>query len=194
MKESGSASTAARTDVIDAEGYRPNVGIIVADDRGRLLWAKRIGQQAWQFPQGGINPGEDARDAAYRELHEELGLKSADVEFLGMTRDWLRYKLPRRFIRRGQWPQCIGQRQHWFALRLVGDESAIRFDCGDKAEFDGWRWVDYWHPLKDVVSFKRAVYRKALNELAPLLRQRRNMVLAPSATVESAARGNDRAE
>lgn len=188
MKESDSAWTDADTDVIDAEGYRPNVGIIVADDHGRLLWAKRVGQRAWQFPQGGINPGEDPQDAAYRELHEELGLERKHVEMLGVTRDWLRYKLPRRFIRRGQWPQCIGQRQLWFALRLVGDESCVRFDRGDKPEFDGWRWVDYWHPLKDVVSFKRAVYRKALNELAPLLRRRRTMVLAPEAAPCGATR------
>lgn len=166
--------------MIDADGYRPNVGIIVADERGKLLWAKRIGQAAWQFPQGGINAGEEPEETLFRELYEELGLAPEHVKLLGATRDWLRYQLPRRFIRRGQWPQCIGQRQRWFGLRLIADESEVRFDRCSKPEFDGWRWVDYWHPLKDVVPFKRAVYRKALNELAPLLRKRRNMVLAPT--------------
>ncbi len=167
--------------MIDAEGYRPNVGIIVADARGRLLWAKRVGQDAWQFPQGGINPGESPHEAMFRELREELGLEPEHVELLGVTRNWLRYKLPRRFIRRGQWPRCIGQRQLWFALRLVADDSCVRFDRCAKPEFDDWAWVDYWQPLKGVVPFKRAVYRMALNELAPLLRGRRNMVVAPGA-------------
>ncbi len=155
--------------VIDADGFRPNVGIVLSHADGRVLWARRIGQEAWQFPQGGIKRNESPESALYRELEEELGLKREHVALLGVTSDWLRYRLPNRLIRRGRQPVCIGQKQKWFLLRLIGDESEIRFDSGATPEFDHWRWVDYWLPVKDVVSFKREVYRQALEQLAPLL-------------------------
>ncbi|MES0872920.1 RNA pyrophosphohydrolase [Sinimarinibacterium thermocellulolyticum] len=155
--------------MIDSDGFRPNVGIVLCSAGGRLLWAKRINQDAWQFPQGGIQRGESPREALFRELHEELGLLPEHVQILGVTKGWLRYRLPGRYLRRGRGRLCIGQKQKWFALRLVGDESAVRFDTTCKPEFDGWRWVDYWQPLDEVVEFKREVYRRALNELAPLI-------------------------
>lgn len=155
--------------MVDAEGFRPNVGIILSNTQGRVLWAKRIGQNAWQFPQGGINPGETAEEALFRELTEELGLGAEHVEVLGRTQDWLRYRLPKRYIRRGRIPLCIGQKQLWFLLRLKVHDSAVRFDLCDRPEFDGFRWVGFWHPLREVVSFKRDVYRAAMRELAPLL-------------------------
>jgi len=155
--------------VIDSDGYRPNVGIILTNCKGRLLWARRIHQDAWQFPQGGIRAKETPEQAMFRELEEEIGLQSQHVDVLGSTRGWLRYRLPERFIRRHQEPVCVGQKQVWFMLRLVGDERCVRLDLTDKPEFDNWRWVDYWQPLKEVVPFKRTVYKKALNELAPLL-------------------------
>jgi len=157
--------------MVDAEGFRPNVGIMLANAAGQLLWAKRIGMEAWQFPQGGLNPGENPEQALYRELREELGLEPADVRLLGTTRDWLRYTLPQRFVRKGRIPLCIGQKQKWFALRLLSADDAVRFDRGDPPEFDRWRWVDYWHPLKEVVAFKRAVYDAALHELEGLVRE-----------------------
>ncbi len=153
--------------MIDRDGFRPNVGIMVANGRGQVLWARRIGQDAWQFPQGGINRDETPEEALYRELVEEIGLQANDVELLATTRGWLRYKLPKRFIRKGSKPICIGQKQKWFLLRLVGTEDRIRFDIDEKPEFDGWRWVSYWYPMGNVVAFKREVYRKALLELAP---------------------------
>lgn len=152
--------------MIDKEGFRANVGIIVSDGRGQLLWAKRVGQDAWQFPQGGINGDESPTDALYRELYEEIGLESVDVRLLAQTRGWLRYRLPRRFIRRHSRPLCIGQKQKWFLLELTGCPSRIRFDCGDRPEFDSWRWVNYWFPVSQIVDFKRDVYRRALKELA----------------------------
>jgi putative (di)nucleoside polyphosphate hydrolase len=155
--------------VIDAEGYRPNVGMVVTGPGNLVLWAKRAGQEAWQFPQGGIHRNETPRQALYRELEEELGLRPEHVECLGVTRGWLRYRLPHHLIRRGRRPLCIGQKQKWFLLRLTADETAIRFDRGPKPEFDGWKWVDYWLPIREVVSFKQEVYRRALTELAPLL-------------------------
>jgi putative (di)nucleoside polyphosphate hydrolase len=159
----------AHAQVIDADGFRPNVGIILAHADGRVLWAKRIGQEAWQFPQGGIKLGETPEQALYRELEEELGLRPEHVHYLGVTPGWLSYRLPKRLIRRGRRPICIGQKQKWFLLRLVGCETKVCFDRTPKPEFDGWRWVDYWLPLQEVVSFKREVYQDALQQLAPLL-------------------------
>ncbi|WP_422732633.1 RNA pyrophosphohydrolase [Microbulbifer magnicolonia] len=153
---------------MDAEGFRPNVGIIVLNARGQALWARRVGgKDAWQFPQGGINPGETAEQALFRELYEEIGLTRDQVSVLACTRGWLRYRLPQRLIRRRSEPLCIGQKQKWYLLMLEAPESAISFNNGYKPEFDHWRWVSYWHPLSKVVTFKREVYRRALTELAP---------------------------
>ena len=155
--------------VIDEEGFRLSVGIILSNGNGQVLWARRIGQQSWQFPQGGIQIDEQPTDAMYRELSEEVGLERGHVEVLGYSQGWLQYRLPKRFIRRGQDPLCIGQRQRWFMLRLVGDERDVRLDQCERPEFDCWRWVEYWHPLREVVAFKRSVYRRALREFAPLI-------------------------
>jgi len=133
------------------------------------LWARRIHQDAWQFPQGGIRAKETPEQAMYRELNEEIGLQPDHVDVLGATRGWLRYRLPERYVRRHQKPVCIGQKQVWYMLRLVGEERFVRLDLSDTPEFDNWRWVDYWQPLQEVVPFKRTVYKKALNELAPLV-------------------------
>lgn len=157
--------------MIDADGFRPNVGIVLANSAVEVLLAKRVNQDAWQFPQGGIQRGEAPEDAMYRELYEELGLSREHVEVLGHTQGWLRYHLPQHYIRRRKGRVCIGQKQKWFALRFKGVDSQVRFDFAVQPEFDGWRWVDYWHPLRQVVEFKREVYRCALNELAPLLGQ-----------------------
>jgi len=153
--------------MIDAQGFRPNVGIVIANDSGQLLWARRIGgRDAWQFPQGGINVGEAPEHALYRELEEEVGLTPSTVEVISCTRGWLRYRLPKRYIRKGQEQVCIGQKQKWYLLRLLADDSAIRLATNHKPEFDHWQWVSYWYPLNRVVYFKREVYRRALGELA----------------------------
>lgn len=154
------------SDVIDEEGFRANVGIMLANGKGELLWARRIGQDAWQFPQGGINQGESVEEALYRELGEEVGLGAGDVEMLGCTRGWLRYRLPERSIRRDSKPLCIGQKQKWFLLKMLADDESVSFDNGCKPEFDHWRWVSYWYPLGQVIPFKREVYRRAMKELA----------------------------
>ena len=104
--------------VIDSDGFRPNVGIILANDVGQVLWARRINQDAWQFPQGGINPHESPEEALYRELNEEVGLEQPDVQILACTRGWLRYRLPQRLVRSNSQPLCIGQKQKWFLLLL----------------------------------------------------------------------------
>ncbi|MGI9235730.1 MAG: RNA pyrophosphohydrolase [Woeseiaceae bacterium] len=154
-------------DWIDADGFRANVGIILANDDDKLLLGGRIGARGWQFPQGGMLQGEDPVDAMFRELHEEIGLEAGDVDVLGVTRDWLRYRLPEKFIRRSSKPLCIGQKQRWFILRLVSDDSNVRFDRCDKPEFDRVRWVHFWRPVNEVIYFKRRVYARALHELGP---------------------------
>ncbi len=150
--------------MIDAEGYRPNVGIIICNSIGKLFWAKRVGQNAWQFPQGGIHKGESPKEAMYRELLEETGLNHTDVELIDSTCDWVRYKLPQRYIRqRTSGKNCIGQKQIWHLVRLINDdESRFNFNTESKPEFDNWRWTDYWQPLTEVVDFKRDVYRQVL--------------------------------
>ena len=156
-----------RIKVIDSAGFRPNVGIVLANDGGQVLWARRIGgHNAWQFPQGGISEGESPEDALYRELNEEVGLSRDAVEVLASTKGWLRYRLPQRFIRPGNKPLCIGQKQKWFLLRMLEDDKAVQLDLNDKPEFDQWQWVSYWYPLNQVISFKREVYRRAMKELA----------------------------
>lgn len=155
--------------MIDSDGYRFNVGIIVCNDDGRLLWARRAGMSSWQFPQGGIKRDEVPEKAMYRELWEETGLANDDVEILGYTRSWLRYQLPERHIRKNSLPVCIGQKQIWYLLRLIGSDTNVRFDRSDRPEFDAWRWVDFWRPLNEVVYFKKNVYRRALTELGNLL-------------------------
>ena len=155
--------------MIDSEGFRSNVGIIVCNDVGNLLWTRRIGQNSWQFPQGGVDSGESAEQALYRELEEEIGLVKQDVKILGSTKNWLKYRLPNRYIRQDSHPLCIGQKQKWYLLRLTGNESRIHFDGTGHPEFDHFIWVNYWYPIQQVISFKQAVYRQALSELMPCL-------------------------
>lgn len=155
--------------MIDSDGYRPNVAIVLMNADGRLFWARRIGQDAWQFPQGGIRKGESPEEALYRELHEEIGLYPNDVKLLGRTDNWLHYDLPDHLIRKHQQPVCIGQKQIWFLLQLTANENAIKLDCTTHPEFDDWLWVEYNHPQTDVVDFKRNVYKKALSKLAEFI-------------------------
>jgi putative (di)nucleoside polyphosphate hydrolase len=155
--------------MIDADGYRPNVGIVLLNGDGRLFWARRVRRDGWQFPQGGMRSDETPLEAMYRELSEETGLDPEHVEVMATTPGWLRYRLPNRFVRRHQTPQCIGQKQVWFLLRFTGQERHLRLDTSETPEFDSWRWVDFWYPADHVVSFKRRVYERALRQFAPLV-------------------------
>jgi putative (di)nucleoside polyphosphate hydrolase len=155
--------------MLDREGFRPNVGIILLNQRNQVFWGKRIRSHSWQFPQGGIDRGETPEQAMYRELHEEVGLMPEHVSIVARTRDWLRYEVPDRFIRRDARGHYKGQKQIWYLLRLVAQDWNLNLRATSHPEFDAWRWHDYWVPLDVVVEFKRGVYEMALTELARYL-------------------------
>jgi putative (di)nucleoside polyphosphate hydrolase len=155
--------------MLDRDGYRPNVAIVVVNGRNQVFWGKRIREHSWQFPQGGINPGETPEQAMYRELHEEVGLHPQHVKVLGRTRDWLRYEVPQHWIKREWRGSYKGQKQIWYLLRLVGRDTDVSLRATEKPEFDAWRWHDYWVPLEGVIEFKRESYRRALLELERFL-------------------------
>ena len=155
--------------MIDRDGYRPNVGIILCNAKNEVFWGKRIRQHSWQFPQGGIKHGETPEQAMYRELMEEVGLSPEHVRILGRTREWLRYEVPPNWVRREWSSNYKGQKQIWFLLRLIGRDSDVSLRASDHPEFDAWRWNDYWVPLNSVIEFKRDVYRRALQELSRFL-------------------------
>lgn len=162
--------------MIDEQGYRPNVGIILSNRQGEVLWARRCGNGGWQFPQGGIKLNETPEQALYRELEEEVGLTREHVNLLGRTQDWLRYDIPPQYQRVARRTHFRGQKQIWYLLRLVGTDDHVRLDACDRPEFDCWRWVSYWRPLDEIVEFKRAVYEQALRELEPLLFARKSVM------------------
>jgi putative (di)nucleoside polyphosphate hydrolase len=159
--------------VIDDDGFRQGVGIILVNAKRQVFLAKRIGKIAWQFPQGGIKAEESPVEAMYRELQEEIGLHAEDVKVLSTTRRWLRYRLPKRLVRHYSKPICIGQKQKWFLLQLVNKEARINLSITDTPEFDSWAWVSYWYPLTQVVAFKRRVYSLAMKEFARIVLSKR---------------------
>jgi putative (di)nucleoside polyphosphate hydrolase len=134
-----------------------------------VFWGKRIRTHSWQFPQGGIDRGESPEQAMYRELHEEVGLLPEHVRIVARTRDWLRYEVPDRFIRRDARGHYKGQKQIWYLLQLVEPDWNINLRASSHPEFDAWRWNDFWVPLDVVVEFKRGVYEMALTELSRFL-------------------------
>lgn len=155
--------------MIDERGYRPNVGIILCNRANRVFWARRCGQDGWQFPQGGIRPNEEAEQAMYRELREEVGLAPNHIQVLGHTRDWLHYEIPEHYRRRHPPSAFRGQKQIWYLLRLIGRDEDVHLDRCERPEFDRWRWIEYWSAVEHIIDFKREVYLRALTELEPLL-------------------------
>jgi putative (di)nucleoside polyphosphate hydrolase len=155
--------------MIDRDGYRPNVAIVLVNSRNQVFWGKRIKEHAWQFPQGGIKQGETPEQAMFRELEEETGLQPQHVRVLGRTRDWLHYNVPNHWVKREWRGTYKGQKQIWFLLRLVGRDCDISLRASGHPEFDAWRWHEYWVPLEAVIDFKRESYRLGLEQLAEFL-------------------------
>ncbi len=170
--------------MIDKDGFRHGVGIILVNAKRQVFLAKRIGKLAWQFPQGGMKEDETPEQSMFRELKEEVGLQPEDVKVLGVTRRWLRYRLPKRLVRHYSTPLCIGQKQKWFLLRLVNEQAKFDLTLTDTPEFDDWSWVSYWYPLSQVVAFKRRVYTLAMKEFARIVLSKR-FIGPPSPEIKS---------
>jgi putative (di)nucleoside polyphosphate hydrolase len=180
--------------MLDEHGYRPNVGIILINAKRQVFWGKRVREHSWQFPQGGIKSGEDPEQAMYRELEEETGLKPHHVEVIGRTQDWLHYDVPDRWVRREWRGHYRGQKQIWFLLRMLGQDSDVTLKCDfEKPEFDAWRWNDFWVPLESVIEFKRNVYKSALDELSRYVFSEDELVKAHRLATESFTQAVDQA-
>jgi len=152
-------------------GYRPNVGIVVFNRNGQVWIGHRFGiagDYAWQFPQGGIDEGEDLEAAARRELFEETGIKT--VELIGRTIDWVVYDFPPEVLAKKQIGKNFkGQKQIWFAFRFVGDDSEIDLMAHHEQEFSRWEWCDMTTVIDRVVHFKRDSYRQVIREFERLV-------------------------
>ena len=146
--------------------YRPCVGIMLFNKDGKVFVGKRIDQtvEGWQMPQGGIDKGETPKQAALRELQEEVGTDKAEI--IGEMEDWVTYDLPAHLIGVAFHGKYKGQRQKWFALRFTGAEADIRLDLDPHPEFDAWRWAPLAELPALAVEFKRAIYEDLAREFA----------------------------
>ena len=161
----------------DLAFYRPGVGIMLLDRAARVFVGRRIdmpaGLAAWQMPQGGIDAGESPREAALRELQEEIGTDKAAI--LGETGGWLHYDVPAEIAQgianargypNGLWGgRYRGQRQKWFAMRFLGEDADIDPAATEHPEFDAWEWVEPARLPELIVPFKRPLYEAVLAEL-----------------------------
>jgi len=160
--------------VVGNNGYRPNVGIILCNHKCQVLWARRSSGDGWQFPQGGVESNETLVQAVFRELYEEVGLSRQHVRLVGHTKNWLHYDLPEKYVRSKSSSTIKGQRQVWFLFQMLGEDKDVSFTKSNYPEFNSWQWVEYWKPLEQIILFKRQVYKKALQELEPLLKSLSN--------------------
>lgn len=151
----------------DPARYRPCAGLMIANAEGRVFVGKRIDTKEgdwWQMPQGGIDPGEDAAEAAWRELYEETGIAREHATIVARTREELFYDLPAEIVGKLWGGRYLGQRQSWFLLRFTGSDCDIDLAAHDPAEFNAFRWVDA-ETLPDlIIPFKRPVYEAVLAE------------------------------
>jgi len=155
--------------IAPSDGYRPCVGVILVNDDGLVFVGQRIGlnEDAWQMPQGGIDGGEAPRDAALRELEEEIG--TAKARIIAESDGWLDYDLPKEFMGKRWNNRYRGQSQKWFACSFEGEDADIDINTAHP-EFSDWRWVEFGALVELIVSFKRDVYRAVVADLGPKIR------------------------
>lgn len=154
--------------------YRPCVGIMLLNSSNKVWIGRRAMKRSvqqdepgsWQMPQGGIDKGEDPLPAALRELEEETGIR--DVEVIGQTEDWLTYDLPDHLVGKALKGKYRGQKQKWFAMRYLGNDSAIDLSNAEDDEFDDWRWENAAELPGLIVEFKRPVYEQVVEQFAHL--------------------------
>lgn len=150
--------------MIDKDGYRPNVGIILLNKDKQVFWGRRKGEHSWQFPQGGLSKNETLDECMFRELNEELGLFPEHVTIIEKTNDWLYYDVPGNWAKQNS--RYRGQKQIWYLLQFTGQDYHVNLRHFSHPEFDAWRWISFWEPIEQVVQFKRDVYQRALHYFA----------------------------
>jgi putative (di)nucleoside polyphosphate hydrolase len=149
---------------LDLELYRPNVGVVLFHPDGRVWLGRRAhtpGPHNWQFPQGGVDPGEPLEVAARRELAEETGARSASM--LGRTQDWVAYDFPPGHGGAKRLRGWKGQKQVWFAFRFEGQDSEFDLAAHGEPEFDAWRWAQLSEAAELIVPFKKAAYEQVVD-------------------------------
>jgi putative (di)nucleoside polyphosphate hydrolase len=154
------------------KNYRKGVGIIIVNAKGQFFLGKRIGAEAWQFPQGGIDEGENPEESLYRELHEETGLIKDKVTVIAISKKWLVYHIPHVYQRSNK--KYDGAMQKWFLLKLTGTNEDIDLNAVNEAEFDAWKWADKSTAINSVIRFKKAVYASIFSEFSDVLKGLKN--------------------
>jgi putative (di)nucleoside polyphosphate hydrolase len=151
--------------------YRPCVGVMLINPAGRVfVGQRRDTPDAWQMPQGGIDRGETPREAALREMEEEIGTAAAEI--VAETQDWLRYDLPPDLLGRVWGGRYRGQKQKWVAARFTGTDADIDLATAHP-EFDAWQWVEPAELVGLIVPFKRPIYEAVVAEFGPVLERLR---------------------
>ena len=158
------------SDAHDALPYRLNVGIMLINHDGLVFVGQRRDNHsdAWQMPQGGIDDGENPKEAALRELHEETGIPANLVQVLEVSENWISYDLPKDLISQLWGGRFRGQKQKWYLMRFLGSDTEVNIQT-ETPEFSAWKWIPPDALVENIVPFKKSVYQKVLSEFSKTL-------------------------